>query len=688
MHASDAFRHLESKGNKQRSATMPPKSQNRSGGKSKSGEEEKEQVLQAVVIADTFEKRFLPFTLERPRCLLPLLNTPLIEYTLEFLASAGVNEIYLYAGAHSDQVEAYINASEWKAPSSPFQKFIFIRTTAASVGDILRDLDQKDLMAGDFFCVSGDIVSNFPLEKALKSHKLRRAKDKNAIMTMLLREVGTTQRSSQNDIIPTFVIDPWKDRCLHYEESVAGRSSHSSVDPDMLAIPEIDVRQDLIDCRIDICTPDVLSLWSDNFDNQALRKDFLFGVLKDYELNGKTIHTHIVTKNYAFRIGDLLSYDKSSRDILRRLVSPLSIENNPFVDMAYKVQREGIYQEEDVLLARSSQIEPWTMLGKGTTIGAGSVIRNSVVGRRCHIGKNVTLDGAYIWDDATIGNDAKITKAIIANEASIGDRTTIAPGSLVSFGVRIDSDTSLAAGSTMTKIKQNGYDEDEEEDISKVPGLLYKQPAFVASTDTLVSNESEDDERSEAPSRSSSRAQSMSEGASEGDAFHRETVNTIFGRMQENTASHDVRVELMSARFAHDASPHQVRRAVAVAFMKYIESEVEKGNGTPAEVSKTALEGYHSLIALDNAQDTIDDQVDFLVESQKDLAHRKDGGKILLFFTKELYDMELFPEEVLVRWWDDEKSSSDAEMERVRKPAEQFIEWLKNAESESEEEDE
>jgi translation initiation factor eIF-2B subunit epsilon len=46
------------------------------------------------------------------KCLLPLANTPLIEYTLEFLANAGVQEVFLYAGAHADQVENYIRYDE------------------------------------------------------------------------------------------------------------------------------------------------------------------------------------------------------------------------------------------------------------------------------------------------------------------------------------------------------------------------------------------------------------------------------------------------------------------------------------------------------------------------------------------------------------------------------------------------
>lgn len=87
---------------------MPPKGKKGAAKDNKGGEEKREEPLQAVVFADSFETRFNPFTLERPRCLLPLANTPLIEYTLEFLAGAGVEEVYLYCGNHTDAVEEYL----------------------------------------------------------------------------------------------------------------------------------------------------------------------------------------------------------------------------------------------------------------------------------------------------------------------------------------------------------------------------------------------------------------------------------------------------------------------------------------------------------------------------------------------------------------------------------------------------
>ena len=62
-----------------------------------------------------------------------------------------------------------------------------VLTAAAclSPGEVLRFVDQKDLMKNDFILVTGDVVANFDLAAALASHKQRRAADRHAIMTMV-----------------------------------------------------------------------------------------------------------------------------------------------------------------------------------------------------------------------------------------------------------------------------------------------------------------------------------------------------------------------------------------------------------------------------------------------------------------------------------------------------------------------
>jgi translation initiation factor eIF-2B subunit epsilon len=58
------------------------------------GEDAKrDQKLQAILLADSFSKSFRPITWEKPKVLLPLVNVPMIEYTIEFLALNGVEEV-------------------------------------------------------------------------------------------------------------------------------------------------------------------------------------------------------------------------------------------------------------------------------------------------------------------------------------------------------------------------------------------------------------------------------------------------------------------------------------------------------------------------------------------------------------------------------------------------------------------
>ena len=388
--------------------------------------------------------------------MLPLANTPLIEYTFEFLANAGVEEIFVYCGAHREQVEEYITKSKWAAQSSPFSRLELIQSTSHSIGDAMRDLDSRSLLTGDFLLVYGDVVSNLPLESALAAHRARRVKDKNAIMTMVLREAGANHRTKARGTSPIFVIDPTKDRCLHFEQMPNRDQTHFlSIDPELLSEhQELEIRQDLIDCGIDICTPDVLALWSDNFDFQAPRKGFLHSVLKDYELNGKTFHTHIVSDHYAARVRNLHAYDSLSKDIVSRWAYPLCPDSNLVQGQSYRLQKGNIYKEEGVILARDCVIGSKTVIGRGTSIGDKTVIKNSIIGRHCQIGRNVKLDGAFIWDYASVGDGSTVLKSVIANEASIGRKCTVEDGALISYGVTIGEGMTIRGEHRITRAKR------------------------------------------------------------------------------------------------------------------------------------------------------------------------------------------------------------------------------------------
>ncbi|KAK2767910.1 hypothetical protein FQN53_006428 [Emmonsiellopsis sp. PD_33] len=695
-------------------------------------EEETTDPLQAVVLADTFETRFEPFSLEKPRCLLPLANTPIIEYTLEFLANAGVEEVFLYGGAHSDQVEEYINASKWKSPHSQFKKFVFLKSTSTSVGDVMRDLDGKHFITGDFITVSGDVVSNYPIEEALAKHRARRVTDKNAIMTMVLRETGISHRSNPSTT-PVFFIDPTKDRCLHYEEiqnqpranstsSHARSSNFLTVDPDLLKeCAEIDIRSDLVDTSIDICTPEVLGLWSDSFDYQTPRKQFLYGVLKDYELNGKTIHTHIIKDHYAARVRNLKTYDAVTRDIKARYTYPLCPETNLVPDHTYSLKRGNVYQEQGIMYAKSCAIGGRTVIGQGTSLGDRTTVKNTVIGRRCRIGKNVVLDGAYIWDDAVIGDGTEIRHAIVANEAVVGDKCKIEDGALLSYGVKIANGTTVREGIKITRAERErgpipsdpkvvgeggeGYelfhDEEEDEDESDVEsvassGLLYNLAHLSLSTASISTLSSELSSEGFSHSRSGSFSTTFSDdddnGASARDTahFHHDAVSSIFDGLRDGLSADVVQLELVGLRMSANASEHQVRRAVVAAFLKRIRQLLDTGIAA-SEAVKGLVTKYKDIvdrIVFDRDVTVKTDQVDLLLLVQQEVVGWEKGGAVLLFMAKELYDAECVEEEAVVQWWEDARGVASEGLREVRKQTEPFVSWLESAEADSEEESE
>lgn len=361
----------------------------------------------------------------------------------------------------------------------------------------MRDLDSKHLITGDFIAVSGDVISNFPIDEVLAKHRARRQTDRNAIMTMVLREAGAQHRTKSSSISPVFVVDPTKDRCLHYEEidhhrrHIHDAPARLTIDTEIItSCAEIDIRQDLIDCNIDICTPDVLSLWSDSFDYQMPRKHFLYGVLKDYELNGKTIHTHIIKEHYAARVRNLKAYDAVSKDIISRWTYPLCPDTNLLPGHTYQLKRGSIYQEQGVILARSCIVGRRTVIGQGTSIGDRTIVTNSVLGRNCKIGKNVIIDGAYIWDGTVVGDNTEIRQAVIAEGVVVGGNCKVEPNVLLSFGVKISNGITVSEGTRVTVApREDGSVPANDEELVGAQGQGYEY--------VLEEDEDEEDDRSE-----------------------------------------------------------------------------------------------------------------------------------------------------------------------------------------------
>lgn len=653
----------------------------------------------------------------------------------------GVQDVIIYTGNHTDQIESYISEHPRWSPTgkiNPFASITFIRVNdATSVGDFLRDLDKKGLVSGDFILVHGDCVANIKLDDALAKHKARRDANRDAVMTVVLRDGGLDHhRTKARAITPVFSVEAKTSRCLHYEEIHTLQSDHYAIlDPTIFEHEDVELRTDLIDPGIDICTPDVLALWSESFDYELPRKNFLHGVLKDFELNGKLIFTEIVESGYAARASNLQMYDSITRDVLSRWTYPLVPDSNLVSGHSYVLQKRGVCREKGVLFESDTDVSK-SVLGSRTTVGSGTKIHNSVIGRRCFIGPNVTIVDSYIWDDVTVEEDSVITNSVIGASATVGKRCQIGSGSIISFDVMISNDISLPSSTVLSQLTHEAqpvdidtkllgprgkgarykYKEEFEETDPSNPAvlqksLLYSVTEYNISTSSVSTLSSEIDDDSDDSDDASNRAAEtggrsrLSSFASDDSgsctnkvAFHKEAVNGLLDALRSDADDFEsAKLEFMGLRLGQDASDSSVRRAVAAAFVtRAVEllSELEPAKAAEkAIVSKKGASKFLREVGVGGGRRA--EQVDFILAVQKSIVSQngKVGqelsrlGTVLTAMLQRMYSADIIEDEGILAWWTDKRAAEGESLSLVKARCKALIDWLEEDDDDSDEEE-
>lgn len=712
--------------------------------------------FQAIVLTDSFETRFMPLTSILPRCLLPLANVPLIEYTLEFLANAGVNEVYLMCSSHADQIQEYIEKSKWSSKNSPFKISTIMSLESRSVGDAMRDLDNRGLISGDFLLVSGDVVTNIDFEKAMNAHKQRKQMDKDHIVTMVLTPASPLHRTRSQVDPATFILDKNTGRCVFYQgiPPVDGKRSSINIDPELLEDieDEMVIRNDLIDCCVDICSPHVPQIFQENFDYQYLRSDFVKGVLTS-DLLKKTIYAYITDgSEYAARVESWATYDAVSQDVLARWCYPLVPDSNLLESNSYSYEFNHIYKEDKVILAQSCKIGSCTSIGTNSSVGEGTSIKKSVIGRNCQIGNNVTINNSYIWDNAIIKDDSVVDHSIIAGNAEIGNGATLSPGTVIGYNVVIGDGIHL---SNNTRIVEKPIDRDDESfelspsfdseqedgktnggeyinadqsanDIDVVgdngigflyvsdneldeesdseygvshnySGIIYQMNSLNVSDDSIASVSNAKSKkfhrRTSSRNRRLSSASMVStdyEGGAfseeEDEDFEKEAIATVDRSMENNHDLDTALLELNTLRMSMNVTYHDVRLATSKALIHKIIHFITTDTLDVKEATEKIFNKWGLLFKRQVFEEF--EQVDLLQIIQEVCSNvdKSYNERILFMALNILYNQDIVEEENIYKWWDSESSTANDDLVQVRTLTGKWVDWLREAEEESEEE--
>ncbi|XP_018008992.1 translation initiation factor eIF-2B subunit epsilon isoform X2 [Hyalella azteca] len=438
---------------------------------------QRKEILQAVIYGDDFTHQFDPSSGKVHKLLLPLVNTPLVDYSLDWLHHNGVEEVIIYCkdGPASDEIKRHcksvIERRNWKSMSVR----VFSSADVRSLGAAVRDLYAKNIILGDFLLLKGDTLSNLNIRKLMDAHKAHKTLDNKAVMTCIFMPAERPWNQSSSETIRCSTTAPQSfsslrvstvatldGKILAYQRHRRGTGLSF---PSYLAfeLPRALVSAQLGDPCMSVCSVELLGLFADNFD--CMTSDSLVkGLLQPDDLNDCAVYQHIPKHGYAANITTFKDYEKVSLDMLRRVFTPLVPETSctsgrrryahdglrqhywaPSSSLGYQA-----YHEPHSYRLQSAHIGVQVVLGEGVQLSPKARVRSSVLGNHCIVAEDASLDCAFLGDHCNIGAGCVLTRCFLGANVTLKPNTVLAPGCVVATDVTLGPDVRLECGSLVT----------------------------------------------------------------------------------------------------------------------------------------------------------------------------------------------------------------------------------------------
>ncbi|MFT7463505.1 MAG: mannose-1-phosphate guanylyltransferase [Pseudohongiellaceae bacterium] len=133
---------------------------------------------QAIVLAAGEGRRLRPFTAHTPKPLVPFLNRPLLQGTLEELEQAGVQRVWLNGFHLAEQLLAW--ASTWQ--SDTLEVTVVVEEQLLGTGGGLANIAPR-LAPEPVLVLAGDVVADFDFEALTQRHLCSGAEATMALTT-------------------------------------------------------------------------------------------------------------------------------------------------------------------------------------------------------------------------------------------------------------------------------------------------------------------------------------------------------------------------------------------------------------------------------------------------------------------------------------------------------------------------
>lgn len=356
--------------------------------------------MQAVIMAGGFGTRLRPLSVNIPKPMVPMVNRPMLHHIIELLKKHGFTDLIIMLYFQPEVITDYFG------DGSKFGVKIRYLRPESDLGTAGCVKFAEKHLTDTFMVISGDVLTDFDLTKAVKYHESRKA-----MATLVLTRVTNPLQygvviTDQDSKIERFLEKPsWGE-----------------------------VFSDTINTGIYVLDPKVFEIIPEgkSFD---FSKDLYPMILKE----DKGLYGYIA-EGYWKDIGNLDEYRLGHYDILDNRVK-LSIDG--------KTQKTDggleIIVGENTKIEEGVEFDGQTVIGDNCVIEKGAKLSRSIIGDNVKIFSGAQVVGSVVWDNAVVGHDARLKETVVANKTRIGDRAVIQVGTVIADECNIGADSVVRA---------------------------------------------------------------------------------------------------------------------------------------------------------------------------------------------------------------------------------------------------
>lgn len=345
--------------------------------------------MKAVILVGGKATRLRPLTMNIPKAMVPVLNRPFMEYTINHLVRHDFADVIMALGHLSQPIVDYFADGKnfysrivYSLEESP-------RDTAGAVKQAETHLDDT------FLVLNGDIFTDLDISAMLRFHREHKAK-----VTIAL----------------TPVADPTAYGLIETESD--GRVKR------FLEKPSIEeVTTNMINAGTYIIEPEVLRMVPPQgkfsferalFPELVRSGDAIYGYPSDaYWIDIGTpakyleLNWHLLSKIDNIPAKDYRLDKKINVDDSAFISGHVAIGKNTTIGKNVRITGPAVIGE-NCFISGYTDIEK-SVIWKNTQVAPGVIINNSVVAGGCRLGKDCRIDTAVIGDNIIVEASAKVT---------------------------------------------------------------------------------------------------------------------------------------------------------------------------------------------------------------------------------------------------------------------------------------